>query len=164
LGIVDKFSNYLAKAEDGLTLAAAGIIGFMMVFTVADVIMLNVVHSPIRGASEYSALTFVFVVMFAVSFSQRRWEHLSMGILFDRLSPRAHRRILCVLLSLGIFICVLLTWTSFNQTVWAYGTGDTIVGAIPVKTWWSRMAIPIGISIATVRLTVQLIQVVRGKV
>jgi TRAP-type C4-dicarboxylate transport system permease small subunit len=100
----------------------------------------------------------------AVSFSQRRWEHLAMGIVFDRLSPRARRPILGVLLSLGIFICVMLTWSSFNQTVWAYGTGDTIVGAIPVKTWWSRMAIPIGISVATVRLTVQLIQVVRGEV
>jgi len=164
LGRVTKFLNYLAKAEDGLTLAAAGIIGFMMVFTVTDVMMLQVVHSPIRGASEYSALTFVFVVMFAVSFSQRRWEHLSMGILLDRLPPRARRPILGVLLSLGIFICIMLTWSSFNQTVWAYVEGDTIVGAIPVKTWWSRMAIPIGIGIATVRLTVQLIQLVRGEV
>ena len=164
MGRVTKVSNYLAKAEDGLALAAAGIIGFMMVFTVTDVVMLQVIHSPIRGAAEYSALTFVFMVMLAVSFSQRRWEQLAMGIVFDRLSPRARRPILGMLLSLGIFICVMLTWSSFNQTVWAYETGDTIVGAIPVKTWWSRMAIPIGISVATVRLTVQLIQVVRGEV
>lgn len=164
MGRVAKFSNYLAKTEDGMALAAAGIIGFMMVYTVAAVMMLNVAHSPIRGATEYVTLSFVFVVMFAVSFAQRRWEHLSMGILLDRLSPEARRRVLCVLLSLGIFICVMLTWSSFNQTVWAYVTGDTIVGALPVKTWWSRIALPIGIGLATVRLTVQLIQVVRGEV
>ena len=162
MGRVTKVSNYLAKIEDWLALAAAGIIGFIMVFMVTDVALLHILHNPIRGATEYSALTFVFVVMLAVSFSQRRWEHLAMGILFDRLSPRARRHILGMLLSLGIFICVMLTWSGFNQTVWAYGTGDTIVGAIPVKTWWSRMAIPIGISVATVRLTVQLIQLVRG--
>lgn len=164
MGRVAKFSNYLAKTEDGMALAAAFIIGFMMVYTVVAVMMVDVAHNPIRGATEYVTLTFVFVVMLAVSFAQRRWEHLSMGIVFDRLSPRARRRVLCVLLSLGIFICVMLTWSSFNQTVWAYVTGDTIVGAMPVKTWWSRIALPIGIGIATVRLTVQLIQVVGREV
>ena len=164
MGRVGRFSNYLAKAEDRFALAAAFIIGFMMVYTVAAVIMLDVAHKPIRGATEYVSLTFVFVVMLAVSFAQRRWEHLAMGILFDRLPPRAHRPILCVLLSLGIFICVMLTWSSLRTAMWAYVTGDTIVGALPVKTWWSRIALPIGIGLATVRLTVQLIQVVRGEV
>ena len=164
MGRVAKFSNYLAKTEDGMALAAAFIIGFMMVYTVVAVMMVDVAHNPIRGATEYVTLTFVFVVMLAVSFAQRRWEHLSMGIVFDRLSPRARRPILCVLLSLGIFICVMLTWSSLDTAMWAYVTGDTIVGAIPVKTWWSRIALPIGIGIATVRLTVQLIQVVGREV
>lgn len=164
MGRVAKFSNYLAKTEDRLALAAAFIIGFMMVYTVAAVMMVDVAHKPIRGATEYVTLTFVFVVMLAVSFAQRRWEHLAMGILFDRLSPEARRPILCMLLSFGIFICIMLTWSSLDTAMWAYVTGDTIVGAMPVKTWWSRIALPIGIGLATVRLTVQLIQVVRREV
>ena len=73
-----------------------------------------------------------------------------------------HKRIvLCVLLSLGIFICIQLTWSGLVKTVWAYQVGDELLGAVPVKTWWSRMGIPIGISMACVRLVVQLVQVIR---
>jgi len=163
LGIFGRFSNYLVKTEDGLALGAAGVVGFMMVYTTVGVVARYGFQAPIKGGTEYVTLTFVFVVMLAISFAQRRWRHLSMGIVFDRLSPGARRPVLCVLLSLGIFICFLLTWSSLDTTVWAYVMGDKLLGAIPVTTWWSRMALPIGLGIATVRLTVQLVQVVRGE-
>ncbi len=134
-----------------------------MVYTVVAVVT-RFTGNPIKGFTEYVTLTFVFVVMLAISFAQRRWRHLSMGIVFDRLAPRHRRPVLCVLLSLGIFICFLLTWSSLDVTIWAYGTGDTLLGAIPVTTWWSRMAMPIGLGIATVRLTVQLVQAARGEI
>ncbi len=162
MGILGRFSSYLAKVEDWLALAAAIIIGFMMFYTLAGVIMRYSGH-PIKGTTEYVTLVFVFVVMLGVSFAQRRWEHLSMGIVFDRLSPRGQRPVLVMLLSLGIFICVLLTWSTLDRTIWAFGTGDTILGAIPVKTWWARMALPIGLGVVTVRLAVQLVQVIRGE-
>lgn len=161
----DRFSNYLAKGEDWLAIAGAIVIAFMMVYTTVGVVARYVFNAPIKGTTEYVTLVFVFVVMLALSFAQRRWEHLSMGVVFDRLSPRSQRPILGVLLSLGISICIMLTWSSVEMTVWAYATGDTLLGAIPVKTWWSRMAIPIGLGVVCVRLTVQLVQVVvRGEV
>lgn len=159
---VERFSNYLAKVEDWLALTAAIIIGFMMLYTVAGVIMRYAGH-PIKGTTEYTTLVFVFVVMLGISFAQRRWEHLSMGIVFDRLSPKSQRPVLCMLLLVGIFICVLITWSSLDTTIWAFRMGDTLLGAIPVKTWWARMAIPIGLGVVTMRLIVQLIQVVKGE-
>ena len=164
MGRLGRFSNYLAKVEDWLALAAGIVIGFMMVFTVVDVLMRDIAHKPIRGSVEYVTLTFVFVVMLTLAFAQRRWEHLAMGVVFDRLSPRARRPVLCGLLSVGIFICFLLTWSTADTAVWAYVMGDTIVGALPVKTWWSRMALPIGLGVVTLRLIVQLVQVVRGEI
>lgn len=163
MGRFDRFSNYLAKGEDGLAVAAAIVVAFMMVYTTVGVVARRA-GSPIKGTTEYVCLILVLVVMFAISYAQRRWRHLSMGIVFDRLAPRYHRPVLCVLLSLGIFICFLLTWSGFDTTVWAYVMGDTYLGAIQVPTWWSRMALPIGLGIATVRLTVQLVQVVRGEI
>lgn len=163
MGRLGRFSNYLAKAEDGLALGAAFVIGFMMVYTVVAVVT-RAAGSPIRGFTEYVTLIFVFVVMLTISFAQRRGEHLAMGIVFDRLSPGARRRVLCVLLSLGIFICFLLTWSSLRMTMFAYVMGDTLVGAIQVKTWWSRLAMPIGLGIVTVRLVVQMVQTVRREV
>jgi TRAP-type C4-dicarboxylate transport system permease small subunit len=133
----------------------------MMVYTVGGVVMRTAGH-PIKGTTEYVTLIFVFVIMLAISFAQRRWEHLAMGVVFDRyLSPKQQRRVLIVLLSIGIFICFLLTWSGIRSTVWAFTRGDTLLGAIQVPTWWARMAIPIGLGIATVRLVVQLVQIAR---
>ena len=162
MGRFDRFSNYLVKTEDGLALTAAGVIAFMMIYTTVGVVARRA-GSPIKGTTEYVCLILVWVVMFAIPYAQRRWRHLSMGIVFDRLAPGHQRPVLCVLLSLGIFICVMLTWSSLDTTIWAYVMGDEYLGAIPVKTWWSRMALPIGLGAATMRLTVQLVQVVRGK-
>lgn len=164
MGRIGRFSNYLTKGENGLALGAAGVVGFMMVYTTVGVVARYGFQSPIKGGTEYVTLTFVFVVMLAISFAQRRWRHLSMGIVFDQLAPRYQRPVLCVLLSLGMFICFLLTWSSLDTTIWAYVMGDQLLGAIPVTTWWSRMALPIGLGAATVRLTVQLVQVVRGEI
>jgi TRAP-type C4-dicarboxylate transport system permease small subunit len=162
LGRAGKFLNYFGKYEDGLAFASALIVGFMMVYTVVAVIT-RAAGVPIKGFTEYVTLIFVFVIMLAVSYAQRRWEHLAMGVLFDRMSAKAQRRVLCVLLSLGIFICVMLTWSSIDVTVWAYLRGDVLLGAISVTTWWSRMAMPIGIGTAAVRLVIQLVQTIRGE-
>ena len=162
MGRVGKFLNYFTKYEDGLALTSAFVIAFMMVYTVAAVIT-RAAGSPIRGFTEYVTLIFVFVIMLAVSFAQRRWEHLAMGVLFDRMSEKAQRRVLIFLLCLGIFICIMLTWSSYDVTLWAYVKGDTLLGALPVTTWWSRMAMPIGIGAAAARLLIQLVQTIRGK-
>jgi TRAP-type C4-dicarboxylate transport system permease small subunit len=163
MGRFAKFQNYLSKGEDGLAYAGAGVVLFMMGYTVVGVAS-RYSGAPIKGFTEYVTLIFVLAIMFAVSYAQRRWEHLSLGIVLDRMS-REHRRIvLCVLLSLGIFICIQLTWSGVVKTVWAYQTGDELLGAVAVTTWWSRLGIPIGISIACVRLVVQLVQVIRREI
>ena len=154
------FSNGLAKVEDWLALAGGIIVAFMMVFTVAGVIG-RAAHQPIKGEVESVTLIFVYVVMFGISFAQRRGEHLAVGVVFDRLSPGARRIVLIVLLSIGLFIVFMLTWSSLSNTLWAYRANDTLVGAIVLPTWWARMALPIGIGLAFPRLFVQLVQVVR---
>ena len=163
MGRFGRFSNYLAKGEDWLAFAGAIVVAFMMVYTVVGVAT-RYAGMPIKGFTEYVTLIFVWAIMFAVPYAQRRWEHLSMGIVFDRLAPEHRRYVLLVLLSFGIFICCLLTWSGLDKTIWAYQTGDELLGAVAVKTWWSRMGIPIGICIAAVRLVVQLVQVVRREI
>jgi len=101
--MLGRFSKYLAKAEDWLATAGAVAIGAMMVITVVDVIARDVFHDPIAGSYEYISLLFVAVVILAVSFAQRRWEHLAMGVVFDQLRPGGYRRyILIFLLVIGV--------------------------------------------------------------
>ncbi len=163
MGRFAKFDHYLAKVEDGLAYAGAGVVIFMMIYTVVGVVS-RYSGTPVKGFTEYVTLIFVLAIMFAVSYAQRKWEHLSLGIVFDRLSKEHQRIVLCVLLSLGIFICVQLTWSGVVKTVWAYQTRDLLLGAVSVTTWWSRMGIPIGIAAACVRLVVQLVQAIRREI
>jgi len=157
------FSNGLTKAEDRLALAGGVVVAFMMVFTVTNVISRSVFHAPLKGNVEAITLIFVYVVMFGISLALRRGEHLAVGVVFDRLSPGARRIVLYVLTLIGLFIVLMLTWSTINNTVWAYRSWDTLVGAIILPTWWARMAMPIGIGLAFPRLIVQLVQLLRGE-
>lgn len=156
------FSNGLSKVEDWLGAGGGGIVAFMMVFTVVGVIGRTAKH-PIKGETETLTLIIVYVVFFCLSVTQRRGEHIAVGTVFDRLSPGARRSVLIVLLSIGIFICLLLSWSTLNDVIWAYGANDTLVGAIILPTWWARMAMPIGLIVVTLRLIVQLVQIARGE-
>lgn len=148
--------------EDWLAAAGGGIVAFMMVLTVVGVIGRGAKH-PIRGEVEAITLIIVWVVFYCLSIAQRRGEHIAVGTVFDRLSAGAQRRVLLALLSIGIFICVLLSWSTLMNTTWAYQAHDTLVGAIILPTWWARTAMPIGMFVVTMRLIVQLVQIARGE-
>jgi len=156
------FNNGLTKLEDWFALAGGGIVGFMMVFTVMGVIA-RAAHHPIKGETESILFIFVWVVMLSISYALRRGEHLAVGVVFDRLSPGAKRIINIVVLFIGLFIVFMLVWSMAINTAWALSAGDTYVGAIQMPTWWSRLAMPIGIGLAFPRLVVLLVQTLRGE-
>jgi len=134
----------------------------MMAFTVVGLIGRAAKH-PVKGEVETITFIILWVVMLAISFALRKGEHLAVGVMFDRLSPKAQRIILYVTLSIGLFIVFMLVWSTAANTIWAFQANDKYVGAIQMPTWWSRLAMPIGIGIAFPRLLVLLIRTARGE-
>ncbi len=159
-GILSKLQ---VNVEKGLTIAAATIIAAMMVITTVSVIMRRTLNAPMRGDYEYITLLFVFVVFFGLAYAQSQKGHISIGIFRDRLPPRLrhHVEVLILALSLGIFI--IITWRGAIEANWARMMGDTILGAIEIETWPSRMAVPVGAGLLSLRLLVQLVRLVRGQ-
>lgn len=149
------------KAEDGLAIAAATAIAIMMGLTVVDVVMRHVFGSPIKGVYEYVYLLFVAVVFFGLAYAQRRNDHIQIGILFDRLPRKLRYPTTGVILVLSLGIFALVTWQSGIKALWALEMGDTILGATPVLTWPSRLAVTIGAGLLSIRLLVQLVRLVR---
>lgn len=138
-------------------------IAAMMVISTADVLMRKGFHSPIRGSYEFVSLLFVAVVFLGLAYTQSTNEHIQIGVLYDRLPLRVRRPILGLVLGLSLFIFGIITWYSAITAVWAWQTGDTILGAMQVLTWPSRVFVPVGAGLLSLRLLVQLVRLARGR-
>ena len=162
-----RFGRFLPKlqanAEMWLTIAGATAIASMMVITTADVVMRKAFHSPVRGSYELVSLLFVGVVFLGLAYAQSRNEHIQISVLYDRLPLRLRRPIqgLILVLSLGIF--GIITWYSAITAVWAWQIGDTILGSMQVLTWPSRVLVPLGAGLLSLRLLVQLVRLLRRR-
>ena len=166
-GLLERFKRFLSKfqvsVERWLAFAAAVIIGVMMLLTSADVFMRKVLHRPIAGSYEIIMLLAVVVVFFGLAYVQSRNGHIKIGVLRDRLPAKYHRHIDIVMLSLALGIFIVMTWQSAINTAWAINGGNTIMGAIQITTWPSRLAVPVGAGLVSLRLLVQIVQLFRGK-
>ena len=164
---MERVTRFLTKlqgnTEKGLTLGAAGIIGAMMGITTVSVIMRRLAHNPMEGDYEYISLLFVFVVFFGLAYAQSQNQHIRVAFVHDRIPPKYRRRIDIFLLALSLGLLVMMTVVTSINTAWALDVGDTILGAIQVKTWPARLAVPIGTGLLSLRLMVQLVRLVRRK-
>ena len=61
----------------------------------------------------------------------------------------------------GFFVFfAAITWTSGASTWNNYVLGDTVLGAIEVKTWWARAGVPAGCALFSLRFLTQLCRLV----
>lgn len=159
-----RLSEGLRRAEEWLSYIAAGAIAAMMVITVADVIGRYLFRVHLAGSYEYVALLFVYLIFLGLAYAQRQDAHITIGVLYDRLPRRARLVTAGLVLSLSFMLFAVLTWYSAKSAWVNYVLGDTMLGAIQVATWPSRIAIPIGCGLVALRLLVQLVRVVtRGE-
>lgn len=149
------------KVEDWLTLTSAGVVAFMMVITTIDVIMRRGFHAHLKGSYEFVMLAFVFVIFFGLAYSQRQDKHIIIPILYERLSQRARHIVEGAVLVICLVLFVTITWVSAQSAWFNFQAGDTILGAIPVLTWPSRVVIPIGSGLLSLRFLVQLVRLIR---
>lgn len=149
------------RAEEWLSYISAVAIGAMMVITVADVIARYVFRRHVPGSYEYVALLFVYLIFFGLAYAQRRDAHITIGILYDRLPRQARLVTEAAVLIMSFVLFSALTWYTAKSTWVNYRLGDTMLGAIQVVTWPSRVAVPIGCGALALRLMVQIARLLR---
>lgn len=145
-----------SQLENILSYVSALAVAFMMIITVADVIVRYVTPFSVPGSYAFVSLSFVFVIYLGLSVAQRENSHIAIDALYNLLG-RSQRKILQViqLTVFGSFFGAL-TWYS-AVTAWEnYQLNDTILGAIQVVTWPARVMIPIGFFFLTLRMATQL--------
>ena len=132
----------------------------MMVITVADVIVRYLTPTNVPGSYEYVSLLFVLVIYLGLAYAQRENSHIAIDALYSRL-PRRWRKLLQFLqLTTFLVFASALTWYTAAVTWDNYVFGDTILGAISVVTWPSRLTISIGFLVLSFRFLIQLMNLI----
>ena len=124
------------KLEELLCYVSALAVAAMMLITTLEVVIRAGFYKSVPGSYEYVSLLFVYLIFLGLAFSQRRDAHISIGILYDRLPRKARQITQCIFLLTAFVFFAAITWTSGVSTWNNYVLGDTVLGAIEVKTWW----------------------------
>ena len=142
--------------EELLCYISALAVAAMMIITTLEVIIRAAFYKSVPGSYEYVSLLFVYLIFLGLAFSQRRDAHITIGIVYDRLPKKAQQIVQGVFLLTAFAFFAIITWTSAVSTWNNYVLGDTVLGAIEVKTWWARAGVPAGCALFSLRFLTQL--------
>ncbi|MBW2065971.1 MAG: TRAP transporter small permease [Deltaproteobacteria bacterium] len=96
---------------------ATGVLGLMMLLTVADVFSRYFFNTPITGTTEVTELMMVIVVFLSLAWCAVRRRHVKVDILVGTFSPRAQAIIDSITLLAGLGIFSIITWQSFLESM-----------------------------------------------
>ncbi len=94
----------------------AGLIGAMMLLTVADIVGRLTFNQPVYGALEVSEYMLVVVVFFSAAHCEFTRGHVTIGLFIDRLGPRAQNIVDSI-----VYFLFLLTFCWLTYHMAQYG-------------------------------------------
>lgn len=120
----------------------------------ADVFWRVVFNAPIRWAIDLSESLMLGIVFLSLSYTQAKKEHVGVGVLWDRMSPRVQvwLNLVAWLLSLAVF--AIVTWQAADI---AYGSAlirEHKFGLVAFPIWPAKILIPLGSGLLCARLVV----------
>lgn len=101
---------------------ATGVLGLLMVFTVANVILRDVFNKPIRGTPELSEFMMVLVIFLALAWCAVTRKHVRVELIIFRLSSKVQMILNSITLFITLGIFVIITWQSVLESMVAYDT------------------------------------------
>ena len=122
---------------------ATGVLGLLMLLTVANVILRDFFNKPIMGTPELSEFMMVLVVFLALAWCAITRKHVKVELVVNRFSPRIQAIFngITLLLTLGIF--VIITWQSVLESMVVYDTTSLL--RIPHTPFYWTMTFGLGL-------------------
>ncbi len=138
------------------TVWVGGLVIFLVMFLVtAEVLSRRFFNAPIPGQVDIIMMAMVAFSVLCISYCYRQAGHIRMDLILRLLKGRyvwiGH--LLVTILSLITVSSITPgTWTHFSR---AFELGDTTFG-VGLITWPSKLAVPIGLAVLWLRLTLEL--------
>ena len=122
---------------------ATGVLGLLMLLTVANVILRDFFDKPIMGTPELSEFMMVLVVFLALAWCAITRKHVKVELIVNRFSPRIQAILngITLLLALGVF--VVITWQSALESMAVYDTTSLL--RIPHTPFYWIMTFGLGL-------------------
>jgi TRAP-type C4-dicarboxylate transport system permease small subunit len=105
---------------------ATGVLGLMMLLTVADVFMRYFFNAPITGTTEITELMLVIVIFPALAWCALTQRHVRVDLFVSRFSPLVQAVIDAITHLLALAIFIVITWQSFLEAMEVRSTTSLI--------------------------------------
>jgi TRAP-type C4-dicarboxylate transport system permease small subunit len=142
--------------------------GFGFLFTLMLLVALNVAgryffRSPITGTVELIEFWMIFVVFLGLGYCAMEHGNISIGLLVDRLPPRAQAVVNAVTCFLSIIIVSLITWQSLMQMNGFWHSGH-VSGVLRIPYFPFLIVLVLGYAAFDLILIANFLQYLRGGV
>ncbi len=109
------------------------VLAVMMLLTMGDVFLRNVVNKPILGAFEITECMMSVMVASGLAYVSVAKSQIRVEVLFGRLPQRVQRILTVITDFLGLGFCALLSWRALVYLKAEYES-DTRLGALLIPT------------------------------
>lgn len=154
-GVVARAVERLNKA---VALVATLAIFAMTLSTSADITMRFLVNQPILGVTELNELLMVFAVYLGIAYTQTMKGHVQMELVIEHLPKKAKLVLEIIVYTLVIVGFVFLIRSSGEQAIRAWTMQEYRFGSTRFPLWPSKALIPIGVSLLTLQLIIDLVR------
>ena len=160
VGKVGRLEKYTGAVANVFVYIAMGALFVMMAFGTGDVLGRYFFNKPIKGTFELFEILLVAVVLLSLAHTQRRDEHITMTLLWTRLSPRIQHRIgLATSIVLTFFFC-LVTWKGIEAVIMFFHDGRLVVNLM-VPRYIPLILAPVGTLALSMILGAQAIRLIK---
>lgn len=120
---MERFERITGLINRNFNWIAGGGLVIMLVLTVADVLAVKLLNTPIPGAIELVSFLSLIVVAFSLAYTQQLKGHIQVEFFVSRLPERLRAAVGVFVCLLAIVLFVLLAWRSieFGRVLQASG-------------------------------------------
>jgi len=147
----------LRFVELALVALSVLVILFVMGFVGAEVLMRYAFNSPIPGHLEGSELLMPIIVFLALGYTQATHGHVGMDLVLEALPDRFRRYAVIATLFVALLVCAVLAYFAAKNAYQLWDYDDVTMTPPYFKTWPAAAAIPLGYTLAAVRMYLQIL-------
>lgn len=149
-----QFDRQLGRIEYVTALVSGGVIFFLMMLGITQVLGRKLFNVPIFGYIDIVELAMIVFALLPIAYCQQLGGHVRMEILIGRLGGRPRYLAEFSATLIAIAVVGTLGWYGFQHGLRALTNGDTTIDAEYV-TWPWKMLVPFAFAVLLCRLTLQ---------
>lgn len=138
-----------------IEIAAAGLLGVMIVTVLANVFFRYVLHKPLIWGDEVASLSFIWMAMLGAALAVDRHEHMRLTVFLPLLPERTAR---LAEIAGQVLVCVLLLRLLPVAVEYAYEESFVTSPALQIPMSWRASAIPAGIGLMAVLMVISVLR------